>query len=461
MFTAFIVQFQTVNCHSSYTFSTLIERLRHYRGFCFLQDDGHPFFAILPKRLLCASTQICQIRQADLSYLDQPLRDADLHTFVIFTANTPPTASPLRFRGGYICFFSYDFVSTQQLSHIDCSNHNRPTALIGEYDIFIQKIDGQWTLCFDTSLDDCEILQTLIFDLQQPASTQENIPFQLKHPVQARWTKSDYTNAFEQVQDYLHAGDCYQINLTQEFQSVVQSGRLHQLLPELLELSQAPFAGYIAFEDFELLSCSPELFIEFQADRLIRTRPIKGTLPRDKDVEIDQANRQRLATSEKDQAENLMIVDLLRNDLSVFAETGSVKTPKLFEVESFAQVHHLVSEIQARLKPEINPLEMLLQALPGGSITGAPKIRAMQIIDELEGNPRGAYCGSLGYFNYDGTGRFNILIRSLQRYGNTLSIWAGGGITVASNVDAEYQECLDKVSALLDFLNQFADTSSI
>ena len=178
-------------------------------------------------------------------------------------------------------------------------------------------------------------------------------------------------------------------------------------------------------------------------------------------AKIDQKNRQQLATSEKDQAENLMIVDLLRNDLSVFAETGSVKTPKLFEVESFAQVHHLVSEIQARLKPEINPLEMLLQALPGGSITGAPKIRAMQIIDELEGNARGAYCGSLGYFNYDGTGRFNILIRSLQRYGDALSIWAGGGITVASNFDAEYQECLDKVSALLDFLNQFADTSSI
>ena len=307
-------------------------------------------------------------------------------------------------------------------------------------------------------MSDQTALLKLIHDLQNPAVTQSDNSFQLQESLQARWSKADYVSAFQKVQYYLYAGDCYQINLTQEFQSKISQGRLLQLLPELLELSQAPFAGYISFEDFELLSCSPELFIEFQANRLIRTRPIKGTLPRDKDVEIDQANRQQLATSEKDQAENLMIVDLLRNDLSVFAETGSVKTPKLFEVESFAQVHHLVSEIQAKLKPESNPLDMLLQALPGGSITGAPKIRAMQIIDELEGNARGAYCGSLGYFNYDGTGRFNILIRSLQRYGDALSIWAGGGITVASNVDAEYQECLDKVSALLDFLNQFADT---
>lgn len=439
----------------------LIERLHQYHGFCFLQDDGQPFFAILPKNLYCTSKQIWQIRQADFSYRDRALVADDLTRFTKFTSIPAPTVQPLRFQGGYVGFFSYDFVSTQQLSHLDYAHHNRPTALIGEYDIFIQKIDGKWMLYFDASLDDCELLQSLILDLQHPAPMQENIPFQLKHPVHARWSKSDYENAFAQVQDYLHAGDCYQINLTQEFQSEIQSGQLHQLLPELLELSQAPFAGYIGFEDFELLSCSPELFIEFQADRLIRTRPIKGTLPRDKNVEIDQANRLQLATSEKDQAENLMIVDLLRNDLSLFAEIGSVKTPKLFEVESFAQVHHLVSEIQAKLKPEINPLEMLLQALPGGSITGAPKIRAMQIINELEGNARGAYCGSLGYFNYDGTGRFNILIRSLQRYGDALSIWAGGGITVASKVDAEYQECLDKVSALLEFINQFADTSSI
>lgn len=148
-----------------------------------------------------------------------------------------------------------------------------------------------------------------------------------------------------------------------------------------------------------------------------------------------------------------MIVDLLRNDLSVYAETGSVNTTKLFEIESFNQVHHMVSEITATLKEQVNPMQMLLSALPGGSITGAPKIRAMQIIEELEGAPRGAYCGSLGYFNFDGTGCWNILIRSIQKYQDELSIWAGGGITIASDAEAEYQECFDKISAMLDLFN--------
>jgi para-aminobenzoate synthetase component 1 len=176
-------------------------------------------------------------------------------------------------------------------------------------------------------------------------------------------------------------------------------------------------------------------------------------MPRHQDPEQDLISKEKLTNSKKDQAENVMIVDLLRNDLSVYAETGSVKTTKLFEIESFNQVHHMVSEITATLKEEVNPMQMLLSALPGGSITGAPNIRAMQIIDELEESPRGAYCGSLGYFNYDGTGRWNILIRSIQKNQDNLSIWAGGGITIASDAEAEYQECFDKVSAMLDLLN--------
>lgn len=176
-------------------------------------------------------------------------------------------------------------------------------------------------------------------------------------------------------------------------------------------------------------------------------------MPRFENAKKDQISKQKLRESEKDQAENLMIVDLLRNDLSVYAEIGTVKTTKLFEIESFNQVHHMVSEITATLKADIHPMQMLLSALPGGSITGAPKIRAMQIIEELEGAPRGAYCGSMGYFNFDGTGRWNILIRSIQKYQAELSLWAGGGITIASDAEAEYQECFDKISAMLDLLN--------
>ena len=175
--------------------------------------------------------------------------------------------------------------------------------------------------------------------------------------------------------------------------------------------------------------------------------------PRYDDPILDEQSKNTLIHSEKDQAENVMIVDLLRNDLSVYAETGSVKTPKLFNIESFKQVHHMVSEVTATLKSDVNPFEVLFTALPGGSITGAPKIRAMQIIEELESAPRGAYCGSLGYFNFDGTGSWNILIRSIQKYQDEVSLWAGGGITIASDCNAEYQECFDKVSAMLDLLN--------
>jgi len=178
-------------------------------------------------------------------------------------------------------------------------------------------------------------------------------------------------------------------------------------------------------------------------------------MPRYADPILDEQSKQRLMASEKDQAENVMIVDLLRNDLSVYAETGSVKTPKLFNIESFNQVHHMVSEVEATLRAEVHPFDVLLSALPGGSITGAPKIRAMQIIDELESAPRGAYCGSMGYFNFDGTGSWNILIRSIQKSQDKLSLWAGGGITIASECEAEYQECFDKVSALLNLLNTF------
>lgn len=293
-----------------------------------------------------------------------------------------------------------------------------------------------------------------IFDYIQNLLNQNKIrpTFQLISPCTSRWTKTVYSKAFQKIQDYIIAGDCYQINLTQEFNGRAQ-GSLLATAQAFWTLTEAPYAGYLRIGDFELLSCSPELFIDFETKRKIITKPIKGTMPRFTDPVLDEQSRQTLKASEKDQAENVMIVDLLRNDLSVYAETGSVKTPKLFSIESFNQVHHMVSEVEATLKADINPFEVLMSALPGGSITGAPKIRAMQIIEELEGAPRGAYCGSMGYFNFDGTGSWNILIRSIQKYQEDISLWAGGGITISSDCDAEYQECFDKVSAMLDLLN--------
>lgn len=425
-----------------------------YFGCVFLQDNDYPILACLPKTLWHISKNKTYQRQLDFSYQCETCDTSPLE-------NHPPLM-PQRsdldftgFMGGYIAFFSYDYAA-----NLSIQNHAAlsPTALMGEYDLFFRKTNNIWQLYFSTELYNTLALNDFITQLHNIKNTHtaQKQLFQLSSKMQARWQKNEYQRAFTQVQDYLKAGDCYQVNLTQEFYSNIKTGRLAYLYSELTQLTQAPYAGYWSIDDFELLSCSPELFIEFQAQGKLVTRPIKGTLPRHNDPIQDDVQKNSLANSEKDRAENVMIVDLLRNDLGIYAKNDSVKVPKLFEIESFAQVHHLVSEVQATLKAGIHPLQVLAATLPGGSITGAPKIRAMQIIEELEGSPRGAYCGSLGYLNYDGTGRFNILIRTLQRYGDRLSVWAGGGITIASELESEYQECLDKVSAMLKLLDQYA-----
>jgi para-aminobenzoate synthetase component 1 len=356
------------------------------------------------------------------------------------------------FKGGLMGFVGYDVAASY---HVGVTHQEQTCgAALGLYDSFFRLEADGWRLYGPNEVWDEQAQQQLIRHIQHATPP---APSTLISPFVARWTRSQYDHAFAQIQQYLKAGDCYQVNLTQPFDAT-WSGAALPLLAPLMTLTRAPFAGYWACGDLEILSCSPELFIAFEPAGVVVTRPIKGTAPRLSDPIQDAASRQQLIDSDKDRSENLMIVDLLRNDLSVHAQTGSVRVPTLFEVESFAQVHHLVSEIRAVLKPEQSPLRLLMDALPGGSITGAPKVRAMQIIAELEAGPRGAYCGSLGYLNADGTGRFNILIRTIQRTGNQLQAWVGGGITIASAVDSEYQECLDKISAILDCVNQWPNT---
>lgn len=423
----------------------LLSRLYDLTGLVHLHDKTSPVIAFLPTEFLVFQhTELQQFQQIQFnqyqikSEANTPLEFAQFDD--ISCSNQPDG-----FHGGYIGFCSYDY-SADQFIEIDA--HPQPRFFLGQYNSFLKFQQGEWYFHSDEA--QAESIYQYISDLIKKPKQLNALS--LNQQCQPRWTKQQYIAAFDQVQEYIKAGDCYQINLTQEFTAHTQ-GSLLSRAKELWDLTHAPYAGYLKINDFELLSCSPELFIEFQPHRKIKTRPIKGTMPRFDNPEQDQISKDKLRNSEKDQAENVMIVDLLRNDLSVYAETGSVHTTKLFEIESFNQVHHMVSEITATLKEQINPMQMLLSALPGGSITGAPKIRAMQIIEELEGAPRGAYCGSLGYFNFDGTGCWNILIRSIQQYQNQLSLWAGGGITIASDAEAEYQECFDKISAMLDLLN--------
>ncbi len=420
----------------------ILKALSCFNHAVYLQNTEYPIIAFHADEYFVRENGTLKhfVKRSFNEYEQLPIADLS----VIKLNNTQNKYSN-RFHGGYAGFVSYDYGAAQFVS---LRPRSQPELFLAHFSTYIEFESGQWVLnCPAEDID-----TTAVFLQNALKNPLKNNHFSLNTQCLPRWSKTQYTAAFEQVQEYIKAGDCYQINLTQEFCAQAQ-GSLLDTAAEFWSLTDAPYAGYLRINDFEILSCSPELFIDFSSERKIITKPIKGTMPRYADPILDETSKNRLIHSDKDRAENVMIVDLLRNDLSVYAETGSVKTPKLFNIESFNQVHHMVSEVEAILKPEVNPFEVLMSALPGGSITGAPKIRALQIIEELEGAPRGAYCGSMGYFNADGTGSWNILIRSIQKYQNDISIWAGGGITIASDCDAEYQECFDKVSALLDLLN--------
>ncbi|MDA3452387.1 MULTISPECIES: anthranilate synthase component I family protein [Acinetobacter] len=433
----------------------ILKKLNGLTGLIYLNDNNNPIIGFLPQDyIIIQNENYLDFERQNFNEYKNRSKSNQLLNFIQFKENNlnKDIKSTTSFMGGYIGFISYDFSAHQ---FINGRNHIQPSLFLGQYRSFLKYIDNDWYF-FSDEENAIDLFSYIENKIENFGSNNSKNIFELKKTIQPRWSKKQYFDAFYKIQEYIKAGDCYQINLTQEFKAKF-SGSLLNKAKDLWQLTNAPYAGYLKLDDFELLSCSPELFIEFNQNKQIKTRPIKGTMPRYENAEKDFISKQTLKNSQKDQAENVMIVDLLRNDLSIYANTGSVKTTKLFEIESFNQVHHMVSEIVATLKDDINPMQMLLSALPGGSITGAPKIRAMQIIEELEESARGAYCGTMGYFNFDGTGRWNILIRSFQQYQNQLSLWAGGGITIASNAEAEYQESLDKVSAMLNLMNSTAE----
>jgi para-aminobenzoate synthetase component 1 len=274
-------------------------------------------------------------------------------------------------------------------------------------------------------------------------------------PARPAWqpelTRAEYEARIERLREYISAGDIYQANFTMRF----TAPRPEDFVPAayyaaLRQRSPAPFAAYIGCGDgVAICGASPERFLRLTADGRVETRPIKGTASRHADAAADAASIAALLASPKERAENLMITDLLRNDLGQVCETGSITVPELFAIESFAQVHHLVSAVTGRLRSGLGAVDLLRACFPGGSITGAPKRRAMEIIDELEEGPRGAYCGTLAWIGFDGAMDSAIIIRSLLATGETLFAQAGGGITWDSNPAAEYDEMMLKVANLL------------
>ncbi|MBI5618863.1 MAG: aminodeoxychorismate synthase component I [Gammaproteobacteria bacterium] len=279
--------------------------------------------------------------------------------------------------------------------------------------------------------------------------------FQVTSAVQAEITFADYARGFARIKRYIVEGDCYQVNFTQRF-SAAARGDPWDAYQRLRNRNPAPFSAYLAYPGAAVLSSSPERFLKVSGG-VVETKPIKGTRPRDADPARDAALAAELRSSLKDRAENLMIVDLLRNDLGKTCAIGSVEVPALFRIESFAKVHHLVSTVRGRLKGDTTAVDALRGCFPGGSITGAPKLRAMQIIEELEPYRRTVYCGAIGYLDFGGGMDVNIAIRTLVCQGGRMFCWAGGGIVMDSELEAEYQESLDKAAAMLEV---FADAEA-
>jgi len=267
----------------------------------------------------------------------------------------------------------------------------------------------------------------------------------------SNFTRENFEAAIETVRDYIAAGDIFQANIAQRFTADAPAGHdpfAHYL--HLRRVNAAPFAAYMNMGDTHLASASPERFVSCNAAGHVMTQPIKGTAVRSDDAAQDRANAAALEGSEKDRAENIMIVDLLRNDLSRVCTPESVEVSKLCALESFARVHHLVSTIEGDLAAGQTPIDLLAACFPGGSITGAPKIRAMEIITEIETIRRGAYCGALAVIGFDGFMDSNILIRTITHKDDEISFQAGGGITYASDAAREYEETLDKAAAIFE-----------
>ncbi|MCP3056669.1 aminodeoxychorismate synthase component I [Aurantimonas marianensis] len=260
---------------------------------------------------------------------------------------------------------------------------------------------------------------------------------------------ADYRAAIERVRDYILAGDIYQANIAQTFEARLPDGfDPFQLYLKLRRTNAAPFGAFLDYPGFAIASSSPERFLKIEG-REVETRPIKGTAKRSADRAADRALAAALLASEKDRAENVMIVDLLRNDLSRVCEADSVEVPVLCGLESYASVHHLVSVVTGRLRDGVTAGDLLAATFPGGSITGAPKIRAMDIITEIEKTARGPYCGAIGYLGFDGAMDLNIAIRTVSFAHGKARLAAGGGITVLSDPAAEYEETFTKATRVL------------
>ena len=370
----------------------------------------------------------------------------------------PAAHGDLPFSGGAIGYFSYDLARRYELLPVLAEDAEKmPEMAIGIYDwaVVVDHVERRtWLSGHGRDPETERKWAQLKTRFSVTSAARARLPFHITAALNSNLSRDAYAEKFNSVIKYIREGDCYQINLAQRF-SAPATGDAWLAYQAMRIMNPAPYSAYLNFPYGAILSASPECFLTLR-DGVVETRPIKGTRPRAGHPRLDAEQIAALQASAKDRAENLMIVDLLRNDLSKNCELGSVKVSKLFDVESFATVHHLVSTVNGRLRRDRDALDLLGGCFPGGSITGAPKLRAMQIIEELEPHRRGVYCGAIGYVGYDGNMDLNIAIRTMVYANGSILFWAGGGIVADSTLDAEYQETFDKAAAMLRLLQQGA-----
>lgn len=395
-----------------------------------------------------------RIYRADDSY-----RSTDACPFALIEQHSPPplaSVDGLPFVSGAMGYFGYALGRrTNPLTHDKPSDIRLPDMWLGFYPWALIQ-DHQKKRAFLVARPEYP-LASISARLDRPASEKDLKQF-LENPEKSfkirnfSWNmKADYyLSCLTQIKAYIDSGDCYQVNFAQRFSADCSGDSLAAYL-KLRQILPSPFSGYIPMSQGAVMSFSPERFIRLQEGHA-EAKPIKGTMARGKTIEKDREAALRLQASGKNRAENLMIVDLLRNDLS--KNCHRVQVPQLCELQSFANVHHLVSTVTGQLNAGASALDLLAGCFPGGSITGAPKIRAMEIIDELEPCHRSVYCGSLGYLSADGGMDTSIAIRTLVRDRERIHCWGGGGIVADSDPQEEYRESLAKVALLMTSLEQ-------
>lgn len=422
-------------------------------------DSGRPRIATGRYDILAADPFLTLVTRSDMTEIRRGdvVRLSPEDPFILLRRHLGTPAanlSGLPFCGGAMGWFSYDLARRiERLPQRSVDAERIPDMAVGLYDwalVADHHHQRAWLVGAGRDPATRDRWGELCDRFRSPPPAAVRSPFRVTRPLRSNMTREEYGRAFRRIKSYIREGDCYQANLAQRFSAPAEGDAWAGYL-ELRHLNPAPFSAYLSTPYARVLSSSPERFLELRAG-LVETKPIKGTRPRRTSPEADALLARDLGASAKDRAENLMIVDLLRNDLGRVCRPGSVRVPRIFDVESFATVHHMVSTVTGRLTSGEDAPSLLRACFPGGSVTGAPKIRAMEIIEELEPHRRGVYCGAIGYLGFDGAMDTNIAIRTLVHSAGAVRFWAGGGIVHDSREEEEYQEIYDKAAALLRLL---------